>query len=89
MAKCKVCGREMLQAKGCSVSKIHIGGKIYSRIKCGADGDFTPDMNEDDRCHDCGAKKGGYHHWDCDAERCPACGGQLITCDCEDVFITK
>lgn len=42
---------------------------------------------ETTRCHDCNALFGHLHHWGCDAERCPACGGQLISCDCEDVFI--
>ena len=33
-------------------------------------------------CHDCGAKEGEYHLPGCDMERCPFCGGQLISCDC-------
>ena len=37
---------------------------------------------EDGRCHDCGIKHGGIHHYGCDVERCPICGGQLIGCDC-------
>ena len=35
------------------------------------------------RCHECGARPGHYHHVGCDAERCPVCGGQLISCDCD------
>lgn len=31
-------------------------------------------------CHDCGAAPGQLHHARCDVERCPICGGQLITC---------
>lgn len=34
------------------------------------------------RCHDCGIAHGGYHHPGCDAERCPRCFGQLISCGC-------
>lgn len=33
-------------------------------------------------CHDCGAVEGEYHEPGCDMERCPFCGGQLISCDC-------
>ena len=33
-------------------------------------------------CHDCAAIKGEFHGPGCDVERCPACGGQLISCDC-------
>jgi hypothetical protein len=34
------------------------------------------------RCHDCGAIEGQLHQRGCDMERCPFCGGQLISCDC-------
>ena len=33
-------------------------------------------------CHDCGAEVGEYHLENCDTERCPKCGGQLLSCDC-------
>ena len=85
-AKCELCGRDMLESKGCGISKIHIAGRIYKRIPVGGQGDFLEGCPADARCHDCGALMGHYHHWGCDCERCPACGLQLIGCDCEDVY---
>lgn len=86
-AVCKICSKDMMNAKGCSIAKIHIGGKVYDRIKVGTHGDFDEVRPETARCHDCNALFGYLHHWGCDAERCPACSGQLISCGCEDVFI--
>jgi len=34
------------------------------------------------KCHDCGAREGEFHQPGCDDERCPFCGGQLISCEC-------
>ena len=39
-AKCELCGRDMLESKGCAISKIHIAGKVYKRIPVGDQGDF-------------------------------------------------
>lgn len=34
-------------------------------------------------CHDCGVEEGELHDFGCDSERCPFCGGQLISCSCK------
>ncbi len=35
-------------------------------------------------CHDCNAKPGEPHQDGCDTERCSACGGQRLQCDCPE-----
>ena len=85
-ARCELCGKDMLESKGCTVADIHIGGRVYKRVPVGGRGDFLEGASEDARCGDCGAQLGHYHHWGCDCERCPACGRQLISCNCENVF---
>ena len=68
-AVCKVCGKDMMKAKGCGFAKVHVCGKVYDRIKVGAPGDFDEGRPETTRCHDCNAMFGHLHHWGCDAER--------------------
>jgi len=73
MAACPDCQREMLLAPSCVADFAVINkGRTLDRIRHPA--------TATDRCDSCNVMPGGVHHFGCDMEPCPSCGGQLITC---------
>ena len=58
-----------------------IGGVKRPRIRYGSEkSDWGADKQP---CHDCKVIKGEFHVPGCDVERCPTCGRQAISCDCD------
>ena len=63
-----------------SILSYTLNGKSISRVRYGSEQD---DWHADTvPCHDCRVLRGEFHVPSCDVEECPACGGQLISCDC-------
>jgi hypothetical protein len=69
VAKCPACDQEMQNGVSCTV------------LAYEGEPPRIPHKG-DEPCHDCKCPPGGLHHPGCDAERCPICCGQAISCGC-------
>lgn len=64
-----------------------IKGKLYDPILFGdEDEDWGSSIGENPTCGDCGCHVGEQHKPNCDIERCPACGGQMLSCNCGVIY---
>lgn len=84
MSKCEYCEKDMLEVDGCDTYQLELNdGKTYDRILVGDEFDLYQGYEDEElRCHDCNALIGYPHHSGCDAETCPKCHEQLLSCDC-------
>ena len=82
MSNCPDCGKDMNRANGCSVCEIEINGEWYKKLKFGTDDDYYHWADKRNRCSDCGAKLGYYHHSGCEMNICPKCGNMAASCIC-------
>jgi hypothetical protein len=85
MEICWICKKEMSDAgvTTCTArtSIKYPDGKVLQPIPYNPkDAHFPPWF----RCPDCNVAPGGNHHANCEQEKCPKCGGQLISCACFD-----
>lgn len=66
-----------------------IHGEIYERIPYASPNDLLADEDTGIPCHDCTVQPRQYHAFGCDAERCPRCEEQWLTCACHSAVIGK
>lgn len=85
-AECPVCKTRMTpNNKGCWSHLIDKTERWVERREYG----YAGEEDTSEPCHDCGVREGVYHHDGCDNEQCPACGGQLLGCECDWVKIGR
>lgn len=75
---CPKCGGRIGKTCGCRSRTFTFKDKTYRRIRVGAPGDQLEGSSN--RCPDCSAEQGRWHHWGCRNEICPICGQTLASC---------
>lgn len=66
-----------------AITTYEIDGVVYARVRYGHEPEDWGAASGRP-CFDCAVRPGQYHVPGCDAERCPACQGQAISCACTD-----
>jgi hypothetical protein len=62
--------------------RVIVDGVAHDRVRYGDASDLMS-VTPEGPCHDCSVLPGQLHAFMCDAERCPACLGQSLSCDCD------
>lgn len=83
-AVCEDCNQHMLEADGCVPSGFIVDSHDHKgwEPRIPYNNEVLENERETHRCHDCGCKLGAIHHFGCDMEVCPTCGGQAAFCGC-------
>jgi hypothetical protein len=86
MAVRQACSNEMRPASSCLKFDFRFADdpNVYEPLRYGEEEDDWGVLSGKN-CHDCNCPPAAYHHVGCDVERCPRCGGQAISCDCEQL----
>lgn len=80
MGNCN-CGANLAEHESCRYTHVLNRVTPVKRIKAGNENQMW--IKEGEKCPDCQVVFGGYHHIECDLERCPVCRDQLSSCGCE------
>ena len=83
VARMTVAGWEREIAAAQAITTYELDGVAYARIRYGREAEDWGAASGRP-CHDCAARPGQYHVPGCDAERCPRCMRQAISCGCAD-----